>query len=64
MLKKSGVARGRSKPEVKRPEGVITDLQRAMGIEDRAIYSNCRVSFFPLRFLVYLIVLFILGHCL
>ena len=33
--------------EIKRPHGTITNLQKAMGLEDyRAIYMTCRVSFF------------------
>lgn len=38
--------------EIKRPDGSIANLQKAMGLEnDRAVYMNCRVSFF---FIIYL----------
>jgi hypothetical protein len=31
--------------EIKRPNGAITNLQQAMGLEnDRALYMSCRVS--------------------
>jgi hypothetical protein len=31
--------------EIKRPEGSIANLQKAMGLKnDRALYMNCRVS--------------------
>lgn len=33
--------------EIKRPHGSINNLQKAMGLEnDRALYMNCRASFF------------------
>lgn len=47
-LRKASQSRAQdTKPkEIKRPQGSITNLQKAMGLEDdRALYMNCRVSF-------------------
>jgi hypothetical protein len=34
---------------IKRPEGIVTNLQKAMGLEDdKVLYMNCRVSFYSL----------------
>jgi hypothetical protein len=48
------MAQDAKRKEIKRPLGPITNLQEAMGLENnRAVYMNCRVSFFFLIVLSY-----------
>jgi hypothetical protein len=45
LRKLEAAAKKQGLPEIKRPEGHIRDLQKAMGLEDeRALYISCRVS--------------------
>jgi hypothetical protein len=45
LKKLEAAAKKQGLPEIKRPEGHIRDLQKAMGLEDeRALYISCRVS--------------------
>jgi hypothetical protein len=48
LKKLEAAAKKQGLPEIKRPEGHIRDLQKAMGLEDeRALYISCRVSESP-----------------
>jgi len=45
LKKQESAAKSKELPELKRPAGRITDLQKAMGLDDeRAVYVSCRVS--------------------
>jgi hypothetical protein len=45
LKKLEAAAKKQGLPEIKRPDGHIKDLQKAMGLEDeRAVYVSCRVS--------------------
>jgi hypothetical protein len=47
LKKKESAAKSKELPELKRPDGRIADLQKAMGLEDdRALYISCHVSVF------------------
>ena len=49
--------------EIKRPIGSITNIQKAMGLEDdRALYMTCRVSFSFLLFILMSILINILVN--
>ena len=45
LKKQESAAKSKEVPELKRPDGQITDLQKAMGLDDeRVVYISCHVS--------------------
>jgi hypothetical protein len=45
--KQASMAKNAEQKSIKRPEGNITNLQKAMGLEnDKALYMNCQVSLY------------------
>ena len=44
--RESAAAKNQTSDEVKHPKGTIVNLQNAMGLENKSVYMNCRVSLF------------------